>query len=159
MEFWEIRKKFLCLNVSTGRSRDLGCLSAPHVAALGLRGWEAAVSTAHSVPPTCGHCGLCAAPVEVLGSCWAQAGLLGGSRSGADGLLFLECVIFPLCCDSGGKDSSFQRLLTLCSNQKWPLSLRSFQMEMTSPRSPKRASHHSSLSFFFQLVLIVSQPF
>lgn len=38
-----------------------------------------------------------------------------------------------------GRTDLSRELLTLCSNQKWPLSLRFFQKDVTSPRSPEKS--------------------
>lgn len=86
---------------------------------------------------------------------WAAPGLQGPSS-----FPFLDCVIFPPL-------QWFRREgLIFPENYSHYVAIRSDHSLWGSSRwtlpahaPPKRASHHSSLSFFFRLVLIVSQPF
>lgn len=86
---------------------------------------------------------------------WAAPGLQGPSS-----FPFLDYVIFP-------PSQWFRREgLIFPENYSHYVAIRSDHSLWGSSRwtlpahaPPKRASHHSSLSFFFRLVLIVSQPF
>lgn len=82
-----------------------------------------------------------------------HTGILGGSWPPRAIQLSISglCYFSPFAVIQAGRTHLSRELLTLCSNQKWPLSLRFFQMDITSPRSPKKSISPLLIVFLFSV--------